>query len=175
MDEIYAQFPVLTHHSLRILSIVCSEQVRSATIRSLILPNLRTFSAIYQPDAVDLSCCGIIARENSLPELRVISITGEGASGPSFRSQMRLLRPAIQNLVNLRVLTFTDVDFGHGEWLPSLGTSCPHLRWLLFFYCVGFTTPSIRQVVGARIQGDGINPLEVLGFEPGWWAPPSTQ
>ncbi|KAG8944076.1 hypothetical protein FRC04_002216 [Tulasnella sp. 424] len=172
------QLPPLTHHSLQRLFIGSSDKVRSAAIRTLILPKLRALSTIYYTHLVNLSCSNIIARENSLPELRVISLVGDVdlqvgfLPEPSFRSHMPFLRPAIQNLTNLRVLTFRAIDFDDEKWLPDLGSCCPHLRWLLFVFCTGFTIPSIRLIVETRIHADGINPLEILCIQPLHYAPP---
>ncbi|KAG8944072.1 hypothetical protein FRC04_002212 [Tulasnella sp. 424] len=170
------QLPTLTHYSLQRLFIESSDRVRSAAIRTLILPKLRVFSTIYYQNLVDLSCCNIIARENSLPELRAISMAGDIDLGlleptPSFHSQMPFLRPAIQNLTNLRVLTFRAVDFDNERWLPDVGSCCPHLRWLRFVFCTGFTVHSIRLIVQTRIHADGINPLAVLYIQHYYNAP----
>ncbi|KIO29693.1 hypothetical protein M407DRAFT_6002 [Tulasnella calospora MUT 4182] len=79
---------------------------------------------------------------------------------------MPFLRPAIQNLANLRVLTFRAINFGGDRWLPDLGNCCPHLRWLLLVHCTDYTIPSIRLLVETRIHRDGINPLEILCIQP---------
>ncbi|KAG8923393.1 hypothetical protein FRC01_012809 [Tulasnella sp. 417] len=169
------QLPVLTHHSLQTLFIETTDRVRSAAIRSLILPKLRTFSTAYDVDSIDLSCCDIIAQENSLPDLRVVSISGDvddDAATSPFHAHLPFLRPAIQNLANLRVLTFRAINFDHGRWLPDLGNCCPNLRWLLFLFCTGYTIPSIRLLVETRVHTDGVNPLEILCIQPWSDAPP---
>ncbi|KIO29692.1 hypothetical protein M407DRAFT_226505 [Tulasnella calospora MUT 4182] len=85
---------------------------------------------------------------------------------------MPFLRPAIQNLAQLKILTFRTVNFDGGRWLPNLGNCCPHLRWLIFTFCIGYTIPSIRLLVETRRQRDGINPLEILCIQPFYDAPP---
>ncbi|KAG8923392.1 hypothetical protein FRC01_012808 [Tulasnella sp. 417] len=169
------QLPPLTHPSLEALFIESSDSIRSAAIRSLILPKLRTFSAEYDADPIDPSCCDIIAQENSLPELRVVSIGGyihDHVTRESFLLHMPFLRPAIQNLANLRVLTLRAIDFDEGQWLPDLGHCCPHLRWLLFIHCVGLPIAPIRLLVETRMHTDGINPLEILCIQAFYDAPP---
>ncbi|KAG8914726.1 hypothetical protein FRC00_011274 [Tulasnella sp. 408] len=157
------QLPALTHRSLQTLFIEGSDSIRSAAIRSLILPKLRALSTGYDVDRIDPSCCDIIAQENSLPELRLVSISGfldrEFKISEAFRPHMPFVRPAIQNLANLRVLTFQVIDFDDGRWLPDLD-------------CIGFTIPSIRLLVETRIQRDGIHPLELLCIHPSYFAPP---
>ncbi|KIO29696.1 hypothetical protein M407DRAFT_6004 [Tulasnella calospora MUT 4182] len=88
---------------------------------------------------------------------------------------MPFLRPAIQNLANLRILTFKSTNFGDGRWLPDLGNCCPHLRWLFFINCIGFTILSIRLLVETRIQRDGMHPLELLCIEPHYYAPTDSE
>ncbi|KAG9043098.1 hypothetical protein FS837_010038 [Tulasnella sp. UAMH 9824] len=171
------QLPTLTHHSLQALFIKSTPAVRSAAIRSLILPKLRTLSSIYWADLVDVSCCNIIAQDNSLPELRVITICGDIDIGwlappPSLHAHMSFLGPAIQNLVNLRVLTLRAINFDGGRWLPNLGKCCPDLRWLIFIFCTGYTIPPIRLMVETRMLRDGVSPLEILCIQPLYDAPP---
>lgn len=166
----------MTHRFVRTLFIEASDSIRSTAIRSLILPKLRTFSTNYDVNRINPSCCDIVAQENSLPELRVVSISGvhdhDFKISEAFRPHMPFLRSAIQNLANLRVLTLQGIDFDDGRWFPDLGNCCPHLRWLLFVDCIGFTIPSIRLMVETRIQRDGIHPLELLCIRPHYSAPP---
>ncbi|KAG8923394.1 hypothetical protein FRC01_012810 [Tulasnella sp. 417] len=163
----------MTHHSLETLLIDSSVAVRSAMMQTLVLPELRNLSTNCYGFPIDLSCCGVIAQQNNFPELRVIAISGDVPVRwsntnpvPSLRAHMPFLGPAIQNLANLRVLTFRHINFEGGRWLPDLGNSCPHLRWLLFIKCTGYTIASIRSLVETRILRDGINPLEILSIEP---------
>ncbi|KIO20777.1 hypothetical protein M407DRAFT_29623, partial [Tulasnella calospora MUT 4182] len=177
VEVVNLQVPALTHQSLQTLFIKSTVTIRSAAIRSLILPKLRAFSTAYHTELVDVSCCNPIAEQNSLPELRVIVISGDVDTGwlpvppPSFHADMPFLRPAVHNLANLRILTFRTINFDGGRWLPDLGNCCPHLRWLIFVYCIGYTIPPIRLLVETRIHRDGINPLQLLCIEPLYNAP----
>ncbi|KAG8923344.1 hypothetical protein FRC00_006369 [Tulasnella sp. 408] len=166
--------PTLTHHSLQTLVIDSSSKCRAAVIRTLILPKLRTYLKGHSLQEVNISCCRIIARENSLPELRGIALYGDAPllaeyfPVPSVQAYMPFLRPAIQNLAQLRVLGFEAVNFDNERWLPDLGTCCPHLRQLRFLWCPGVTIASIRLLVETRIHQDGVTPLEYLfvGHQP---------
>ncbi|KAG8897417.1 hypothetical protein FRC00_004286, partial [Tulasnella sp. 408] len=168
-EAINLQLPTIAHYSLQTLIIESSLEVRSAAMRTLILPKLRTLSHDYFDEMVNLSCCNIIAQDNSLRELRVITMSGDIPETritanhiPSLRAHMPFLGPAIRNLVNLRVLILRLIDFEGGKWLPDLGICCPHLRWLLFVGCIGCPISSIRLLVEKRMHTEGINPLEIL-------------
>ncbi|KAG9015679.1 hypothetical protein FRB90_004468 [Tulasnella sp. 427] len=168
--------PLLTHHTLRELRIEGGDRIvriRSAIVRSLVLPKLQRFADGYHYlDALDLSSCKTIAKENSLPALRALSITGDlEYRAPSFHASKPFLPAAIHNLVKLRVLTLSDINFDSRRWLPNLGSSCPHLRWLLIIYCVGYDIPSIRAIVKNRIDNDEMTPLDHLVIEPDEDAP----
>ncbi|KAG8923395.1 hypothetical protein FRC01_012811 [Tulasnella sp. 417] len=181
------QGPILIHSSLQTLSINSgargfdnSHKFRTATIRSLVLPKLRTFSTKSYGEFVGVSCCDMIAQENSLPELCIISIKEDADFGPwtltpSLDAYMSFLCPAIQNLANLRVLNFESINFDNGRWLPDLGNCCPHLRCLAFLFCAGVTIPSIRLLVETRIHKDGVNPLEFLFVIAPYDAPPECE
>ncbi|KAG9015681.1 hypothetical protein FRB90_004470 [Tulasnella sp. 427] len=165
----------LTHHSLRILIVGSTPTLRSTVLRTLILPNLRRVSRRYYNHYVNLTVCEAIAQQTRFPSLRVLSIAEDGLilgsrANPNIRSQIPLLAHAISNLANLRVLTLRSMSFNGDKYLPDLGNCCPHLRWLLFVLCTGFTMPAIRGIVERRIQAEGIHPLETLCIQPDYWA-----
>ncbi|KAG9045745.1 hypothetical protein FS837_005702 [Tulasnella sp. UAMH 9824] len=170
--------PNLTHHSLQTLTIESSPNCRTAVIRTLVLPKLRTYLKGHYLDEVDISCCGIIAQENSLPELRGITLSGDVAIRlgvipvTDVQPYMPSLRPAIQNLAQLRVLGFKGVNFENERWLTDLGNCCPHLRWLRFIWCTGATIASIRLLVEMRMRQEGVTPLEYLFIAPYYSASP---
>ncbi|KAG9015680.1 hypothetical protein FRB90_004469 [Tulasnella sp. 427] len=170
LDEVARlNLPLFTHQSLQKLIIDTNfghtifPLVRTALVRSLILPKLERLTDLYNLNELDLSCCNIIAKENSLPKLRVLRLTERELLWlPRFPAPKSFLPVAIRNLVSLRALTFSGVDFQSRRWLPILGDSCPHLRWLLFLSCIGYDIPSIQVIVKDRLDKDGVTALEIL-------------
>ncbi|KAG8998277.1 hypothetical protein FRB90_012338 [Tulasnella sp. 427] len=163
----------LTHKLLRTLIVDSSPTLRSTVLRTLILPNLRTISKIYYNHYVELSVCESIAQWNSLPSLRVLSIAEDSLIGstanPNLPSQLPFLARALHNLVNLRALTLRSINFEGDKYIPDLGTSCPHLRWLLFVLCRRLSVPAVRAIVERRIRTEGMSPLEVLCIQADHW------
>ncbi|KAG8994884.1 hypothetical protein FRB90_000327 [Tulasnella sp. 427] len=162
-----------THNLLRTLIVDSSPTLRSTVLRTLILPNLRTISKIYYNHYVELSVCESIAQWNSLPSLRVLSIAEDSLIGstanPTLPLQLSFLARAIHNLVSLRVLSLRSINFEGDKYLPDLGTSCPHLRWLLLVLCRRLSVPAVRAIVERRIRTEGMSPLEVLCIQPDHW------
>ncbi|KAG8948977.1 hypothetical protein FRC04_009178 [Tulasnella sp. 424] len=161
--------PPTAHQSLRRLHIVSTTGVRSAILRSLILPNLRSLGqpGNYEDIDVNILCCSALAQSILLPKLHSISIAGNTDHiyhfNQGFYPHMPSLPVAIMNLPSLVVLIFKSVDFGgDNKWLPDLGNCCPRLKSLQLLDCSGYTVKAIRAIVEVRMQREKVEPLEEL-------------
>ncbi|KAG8919050.1 hypothetical protein FRC00_011811 [Tulasnella sp. 408] len=168
--------PPCTHHHLRVLDIETTIRVRSAVIRTLILPRSQRFSRTYSYGVVDIRCIDHIARINTTSQLQVVSMTGNADFGlepePADNHYVTCLPSALLDFGNLRILAFRAIDFMDRKWFPDLGSCCPQLKWWFLEACRGYTVASIQSMVETRLKTEGMNPVEVLRIDPPWDAAP---
>ncbi|KAG8891168.1 hypothetical protein FRC00_014165, partial [Tulasnella sp. 408] len=165
--------PPVTHSSLKLLRVTSKTSIRSAILRSLILPELRSLGeASFDTAEVNILCCQAIAQSNSVPKLRGVVVASNlddhFGHHPAFYPHTYSLPSAINNLGGLVALVFRFVNFGgNNRWLPNLGNCCPRLKSLMLLYCTGYTVKGIQDIVEMRILEEGIESLAELRIHGG--------